>query len=89
MYLVYLSYSTQAKNALEKAFAEYLSEINRMLIPDEEIETAKQEILDKYQELCKIHHRCKPIEKSFYNYSGDEILHGSNQDCKLLKANLY
>ena len=89
MYLIYLSYSTQAKNALEKAFAEYLSEINRKLIPDEEIETAKQEILDKYQELCKIHPRCKPIEKIFYNYSGDEILHGSNQDCKLLKANLY
>ena len=89
MYVVNLSYSTTPKNKLEKAFSEYLKEINRRLIPTTEIEKFKVAILKSYDLLCEQNPRCVPVKKEFgkgHNYDGDFILYGSNTTCSFLKS---
>lgn len=86
MYLAYFRYGTVAKNKLEDDFSNYLKEIDRTLVPDQEIEDFKQEILDDYARLCAKHNRCKPMEKHYHEMNQDFILHGSNSEFKLLKS---
>ena len=89
MYITYLSHANSAKNNLEESFYNYLKQIDRTIIEDSKIGEFKKEILSEYDNLCKVHSRCKPIDKSFnksYRDNGDFNLYGANAIFLLLKS---
>ncbi len=79
MYLANITYSTQAKNALDKSFENYLDLIDRTLIENDKI--------DEF--MSGVHKRCKPRELSFYRHlvgNGKISLHGSHVSFEFLKS---
>ncbi len=89
MYIAHLSFATASKNKLEESFYEFLKSLDRDLVENQNIKGYKQKILDKYDELCKVYPRCKPIHKSIdkvLSKKGDLTLFGSNATFTLLKS---
>ena len=89
MYLAYKTYSTQAKNALDKSFEDYLNLIDRTLIDNDKIDEFISGVLEHYAKLSSVHKRCKPRELSFYRHLQDKgkiSLHGSHVSFEFLKS---
>lgn len=89
MYLSHKTYSTQAKNALDKSFESYLDLIDRTLIENDKIDEFMSGVLEHYLKLSSVHKRCKPRELSFYAPSrenGKISLHGSHVSFEFLKS---
>lgn len=86
MYLAYKTYSTQAKNPLDKAFETYLDSIDRTLIENNRIEDFLNEIEQEYKSLSAIHNRCKPRILSFYRKYTEVNLHGSHVSFMFIRS---
>jgi len=64
-------YTLSLKNNLERAIDEYLSnEIDRKFIQPENLESFKEQIKNKIQQLNLENKRCKPIIVDFWKYPG-------------------
>jgi len=55
-----------AKNKLEAAAHELAYEMDRKLIPGDKIQDYFKDFKKKIDELCAIHHRCKPLKFSWH-----------------------
>ena len=89
MYLVYQHNATASKNKLEDEFFQYLKSLNRKIVEEKNLLKFTEDVLKKYNDLCKEHPRCKPIEKRFsrgFSENNDIHLFGSNTCLTLLKA---
>ena len=89
MYLAHKTYSTQAKNALDKSFEDYLNLIDRTLIENDKIIEFMHGVIEHYENLSSVHKRCKPRKLSFYAPSrenGKISLHGSHVSFEFLKS---
>ncbi len=89
MYLANKTYSTQAKNALDKDFEKYLDSIDRTLIDNDQIDAFLKDIEEDYKKLCTKNKRCKPRKLTFYRHlvgSGKISLHGSHVSFEFLKS---
>lgn len=89
MYLAHKTYSTQAKNALDKSFENYLDLIDRTLIENDKIDEFTSGVLEHYLKLSSVHKRCKPRKLSFYvpsRKNGKITLHGSHVSFEFLKS---
>ncbi|HRZ96017.1 MAG TPA: hypothetical protein P5084_00560 [Paludibacter sp.] len=89
MYLAHKTYSTQAKNALDESFENYLDRIDRTLIENDKIDEFLEDVIQQYKELAKTKSRCKPRELSFYRHlqeKGKISLHGSHVSFEFLKS---
>jgi len=54
-----------AKNKLEAAAHELAFEMDRKLIPGDKVQDYFKDFEKKINELCAIHHRCKPLKFSW------------------------
>lgn len=89
MYLANKTYSTQAKNVLDKSFENYLDLIDRTLIDNDKIDEFMSGVLEHYAKLSSVHNRCKPRELTFYRHlvgNGKISLHGSHVFFEFLKS---
>lgn len=64
-YISYIGQSYIPRNSLEKAVSAYLHSMDRKIVPAEDLEQFKQEIIDGINELNTEYPRCKPIDVRF------------------------
>ena len=89
MYLAHKTYSTQAKNALDKSFEDYLDMLDRTLIENDKIDEFMSGVLKHYLKLSSVHKRCKPRQIFFYfplKNDSKISLHGSHVSFEFLKS---
>ena len=65
-YLSVKGHTLSLKNSLEKAVNEFFENRDRFIIPAAEIEHFKKGAIEYIESLNKIHHRCKPLNASWW-----------------------
>lgn len=73
-YVTHNGHQLCTKNKLEKAVADYLSDIDRTLIESADIETYKNELLADIKEFESEHPRCKPLKAHWFETSKNDFI---------------
>ena len=75
-YMTYDGHHLATKNKLQKAVADYLTGLDRILIEKKKLAYCKKQILEDIKDLNKKHKRCTPIEASWRKHKDDYMLQG-------------
>lgn len=65
-YFSYISNSYSCKNKLEEAVYQQLRTFNRRVIPNDQLDTFKKDILEAIEASNQAHPRCKPVKATFW-----------------------
>lgn len=75
-YMTYDGHHLSANNKLKKEVQEYLTGLDRTLIEHKELNFMKNQIIKNIERFNKKHHRCKPLQPSWWQHKGDWMLSG-------------